>query len=523
MHTSAHSGTTTAAAKSNTIMIVASVFAVFVVVFICVSICVAVCCYKMCQTHKHGRSHSPPLSLRNDTKGCRTEKMVDNGSYVPLSVAKMNDTLRKFRQVDSQIPKDNVHYIRQIGQGNFGVVFMGRMCHSTSSDSDEETIVAVKTLKDECQEALDDFAREARIMMQLDHPNIIKMYGVSTDSNPYYLIFEYMDLGDLSKYLREHASSRQRRLMDPSGYRRSRTESMLSDDPPSLSHLQLTDMCKQIAAGMEYLAANNHVHRDLACRNCLVKSCAKTDETYSGVIVKIGDFGMSHGLYQKNYYRVEGQAVLPIRWMSPEAVIFGKFSTAGDVWSFGVTMWEIFSFAMQPYFGLSNEEVTKHIRKGKHLEIPNYCPNKIYEIMKMCWAMEPDSRPSFLELQGYINQVRLSLSSDSSSGGEGHDHGQHSPPSAIQGIQEEEEEEEDNVFEDTPPEDVLHMMEMGHATPPPVGGGVGGYRLNGERFEYQPPQQQQHLMPRLHLIGNDDTTPSSSSDYSNCSATESHA
>ena len=387
---------------------------------------------------------------------------------------------------------------------------MGKMYRSTSSESDEGTIVAVKMLKDECQEALDDFAREARIMMQLDHPNIITMYGVTTDSSPYYLIFEYMDLGDLSKYLREHASSRQRRLMDPSGCRRSRTESTLSDDPPSLSPHQLADMCKQIAAGMEYLAAGNHVHRDLACRNCLVKSCTKADETSSGVIVKIGDFGMSHGLYQKNYYRVEGQAILPIRWMSPEAVIFGKFSTAGDVWSFGVTMWEIFSFAMQPYFGLSNEEVTKHIRMGRYLEKPIDCPDKIYTIMEMCWVLEPDGRPSFEELQNHINEIRNSLSSESSSN-EGNGH--HSPPTSIHDIQEE---EEDNVFEDTPPEDTLHMMEMGHP-PPSI---VGGYRLNGDRFEYQSPQ---HLPPRLCLVGDDGDTHSSSSDSSNGSATESHA
>jgi serine/threonine protein kinase len=461
--------------------------------------------------------------------------MIDNGSYVPLSVAKMNDTLRKFRQVDSQIPRSDIRYIRQIGQGNFGVVFLGMMHRRTSSDSIEETSVAVKTLKDECQEALDDFAREARIMMQLEHPNIIKMYGVSTDNSPYYLIFEYMDLGDLSKYLREHAGSRQRRLMDPSGYRRSRTESTLSDDPPSLSHCQLVDMCKQIAAGMEYLSANNHVHRDLACRNCLVKSCAKADETCSGVIVKIGDFGMSHGLYQKNYYRVEGQAVLPIRWMSPEAVIFGKFSTAGDVWSFGVTMWEIFSFAMQPYFGLSNEEVTKHIRRGQHLEQPNYCPDKIYGTMKMCWELEPDSRPSFFELQNHINEIHVSLSSESSSESSGgDDHAHHSPPSArIDGILEEEEEYEgeDNVFEESPPEeDAMRRIEMGlaHVTPPPphyaVGGGGSGVecRLAGDPFEYRCGQQQQPQQHHL-VLDRDDTTTSSSSDSGNGSATESHA
>ena len=448
-HTFTHTGMETQTAApaevDHVLMAIIPVFSTLTVVLVCVVVCVCCCCYHKLKKVTHRRSRSPPLSLGRDLKG---RSMVQNDMYVPMSTTKMDNTLRKFKQVDNQIRKSDVRYIRQIGQGNFGIVFMGRVCGDNIPD--EETIVAVKTLKDECQEALDDFAREARIMMQLKHPNIIKMYGVSTDSTPYYLIFEYMDLGDLSKYLREHASSRQRRLMDPTAFRRSRTESTLSDDPPSLSHHQLADMCKQIAAGMEYLAARFHVHRDLACRNCLVKSCAKSDETVSGVIVKIGDFGMSHGLYQKNYYRVEGQAVLPIRWMAPEAVIFGKFSTAGDVWSFGVVMWEIFSFAMQPYFGLSNEEVTKHIRMGKHLEKPVDCPDVMYAIMKRCWELEPDDRPLFSSLQAQINEARISLSSQSS--GEGHTL---TSPSSIL----EEEEEEDNVFEDTPPSRV-RALEM---------------------------------------------------------------
>ena len=369
--------------------------------------------YSVCKHIQKGRCYTPPPTLSNIHKIPSDMQMIDNGTYVPLP-ERYVDTIIKFRQLDHQLSKSSVRYIRQIGQGNFGVVFMGRMSNLLSND-EEETVVAVKTLKDECQETLEDFAREARIMLQLEHPNIIKLYGVCADTAPYYLVFEYMDLGDLSKFLRNHASSRQRRLMDPSACRRSRTESTLSDEPPSLSLDQLSDICKQVASGMAYLAERSHVHRDLACRNCLVKSCSKLDETISGVIVKIGDFGMSHDLYQRNYYRVQGQAVLPVRWMSPEAVIYGKFSTAGDVWSFGILMWEVFSFAMQPYFGFSNEEVTKFIRDRRHLERPVNCPEVIYAIMLKCWSSEPDERPNFTTLQDMINEYRFSVSSESSS------------------------------------------------------------------------------------------------------------
>ena len=357
-----------------------------------------------------------PLSLQHTKKYPSDMKMIENDNYVPLPPnTKLAATIKKFQELDRQMKKANIRYIREIGRGNFGVVFQGKA--SELQEEGEETIVAVKTLKDDCQEALEDFAREAKIMLQFDHPNIVKLYGVCTDDMPYYLVFEYMDQGDLAKFLRKNASSEQRRLMSTSSRHRSRTDSTLSDDPASFSTEQLTDMCKQIAKGMQYLAEKDHVHRDLACRNCLVKSCFESGVTDSGYIIKIGDFGMSHDLYQRNYYRVQGQAVLPVRWMSPEAIIYGKFSTAGDVWSFGVVMWEIFSFAMQPYYGISNEEVTKFIRTGIHLEKPFDCPTSTYEIMKQCWSAEPFERPKFGDLYTMLELVeqRMSTSSEDSS------------------------------------------------------------------------------------------------------------
>ena len=295
---------------------------------------------------------------------------------------------------DSRIPENfcmletkQIKYISQLGQGNFGIVFKGRAFNITSDQ--EEMDVAVKTLKEETSsEIIQDFIDEAKLLFTFDHPNILTIYGVCMTEMPYQMVFEYMDEGDLTQFLRMRASSTQRRLLNAFNYR-SRTESSFSNDPPSLSKTQLLHICNQIASGMKYLSEKNHIHRDLACRNCLVRS---------DLTVKIGDFGMSRNLYSKDYYRINGHAVLPVRWMSPESLIYGKFSIEGDVWSFGIVMWEVFSFALQPYYGISNEEVTEAIRHGKMLHRPDDCPTEVYKIMKECWNMDPMERPTFEEL-----------------------------------------------------------------------------------------------------------------------------
>ena len=357
-----------------------------------------------CRMRRHNDDISPLTKLQNR----REWDYVRNDKYV-----KVDSVPPRIREAVKNFPKYQkslIKYIRQLGQGNFGVVFHARA--KTSPEDEKEIEVAVKTLKDEgWGEGLDDFVREAKLMFAFDHPNIVKILGVCIEEVPFYLIFEYMDKGDLAHFLRASASSLQRRMIHPiDGRLRSRTESTLSDEPPSLTVVQLTDICKQVAGGMEYLAGENYVHSDLACRNCLAKSC-NWEQTDSGLIVKIGDFGMSQNLYSSDYYRVRGQAVLPVRWMSPEAVVYGKFSTDSDVWSFGVVMWEVFSFAMQPYYGTSNDEVTQRIRRHNILEKPPQCPSRLYEVMKSCWMVDPKLRPNFGELFKCLANIRLSSSS----------------------------------------------------------------------------------------------------------------
>jgi receptor tyrosine kinase-like orphan receptor 1 len=110
---------------------------------------------------------------------------------------------------------------------------------------------------------------------------------------------------------------------------------------------------------MEFLSGHHYVHRDLAARNCLVGE---------NLTVKISDFGLSRDIYAVDYYRVQSKSLLPVRWMPPESILYGKFTSESDVWSFGVVLWEIYSFGLQPYYGYSNQEVIEMVRCDKVLE-----------------------------------------------------------------------------------------------------------------------------------------------------------
>uniref|UniRef100_A0A672JNG9 Tyrosine-protein kinase n=1 Tax=Salarias fasciatus TaxID=181472 RepID=A0A672JNG9_SALFA len=238
---------------------------------------------------------------------------------------------------------------QELGSGQFGLVLEGTW---------RERKVAVKMMREECMSE-DDFKEEAKVMMRLSHCKLVQLYGVCTQRSPLCLVFEFMDNGCLTDYLRA---------------RRGR----LSPD-------QLLRMCLDVSEGMMYLESSNFIHRDLAARNCLV---SKNNE------VKVSDFGMTRFVFDDQYTSSQCSK-FPVKWSAPEVIRYSKFSSKSDVWSFGVLMWEVYTEGRQPYEHQSNSEVVESLNKGLRLQKPRLAPRSMHILMEWCWKEKPDDRPSF--------------------------------------------------------------------------------------------------------------------------------
>uniref|UniRef100_A0A2M4A502 Tyrosine-protein kinase receptor n=1 Tax=Anopheles triannulatus TaxID=58253 RepID=A0A2M4A502_9DIPT len=255
-----------------------------------------------------------------------------------------------------------------LGSGAFGEVYEGIV---KGVDGEAETLVAIKTLKKGAKEhEKQELLQEAQLMSNFKHKHITRLVGVCLEADTLLIIMELMQGGDLLSYLR-----------------RSRP---LPGQAARLTMLDLISMCQDVASGCRYLEEMHFVHRDLACRNCLVSSTDPRDR-----VVKIGDFGLARDIYKNDYYRKEGEGLLPVRWMSPESLVDGVFTSQSDIWAFGVLLWEIMTLGEQPYQAKNNVEVLNHVREGGHLDRPKVCPNEMFELMKYCWSFSPDERPTF--------------------------------------------------------------------------------------------------------------------------------
>ncbi|XP_053133978.1 insulin receptor-related protein isoform X2 [Hemicordylus capensis] len=276
-----------------------------------------------------------------------------------------------------EVPREKITVLRELGQGSFGMVYEG--IAKDIEQEGEETKVALKTVNElaTTREQI-EFLNEASVMKAFRCHHVVRLLGVVSQGQPALVIMELMTRGDLKSYLRSL---------------RPEAENNPGLPPPSLK--AMIQMAGEIADGMAYLNAKKFVHRDLAARNCMVS------EDFT---VKIGDFGMTRDIYETDYYRKGGKGLLPVRWMSPEALKDGIFNTHSDIWSFGVVLWEVATLAEQPYQGMSNEQVLHFVMDNGLLEKPENCPEKLHELMTGCWQQNPRLRPSFTQILESIKE-----------------------------------------------------------------------------------------------------------------------
>ncbi|XP_072316171.1 epithelial discoidin domain-containing receptor 1 isoform X3 [Eucyclogobius newberryi] len=313
-----------------------------------------------------------------------------------------------------ELPRHCLVFKEKLGEGQFGEVHLCEIENPQDLPILEfpfnvrkgrPLLVAVKILRpDASKNARNDFLKEVKILSRLKDPNIIRLLGVCVSSDPLCMVTEYMESGDLNQYLS------QRVLLDKSGP---------SHNSPTISYPALIAMASQIASGMKFLASLNFVHRDLATRNCLVGGDRGEDGADCGGErqIKIADFGMSRNLYAGDYYRIQGRAVLPIRWMAWECILMGKFTTASDVWAFGVTLWEMLSVCQeQPYSNLTDEQVIDNAGEffrdqGRqvYLTRPAVCPQGLYELMLSCWNRDCKLRPSFIDIHSFLTEDAMNM------------------------------------------------------------------------------------------------------------------
>lgn len=323
--------------------------------------------YNVAATHDHAVGVGP-IDLN---------KLPSNAAYHETK-ALLNPRLEKL-----EYPRNNIIYIKDLGQGAFGRVFQAKAPGLVSEE--EFSLVAVKMLKEDASQDMQvDFEREACLLAEYDHPNIVKLLGVCALGRPMCLLFEFMARGDLNDFLRKCSPYMAHNRPDPL-----RLE---------LTHPDLLNVAQQVAAGMVYLSERKFVHRDLATRNCLIDD---------QMVVKIADFGLSHKIYLQDYYKGDENDAIPIRWMPLESILYNKYTIESDVWAFGVCLWEIFAFALQPYFGMTHEEVVKYVKEGNMLNCPENTPLVVYNLMRKCWNAKPSDRPSFSAIYHAIQQIRF--------------------------------------------------------------------------------------------------------------------
>ncbi|XP_014102161.2 focal adhesion kinase 1 isoform X2 [Bactrocera oleae] len=279
-----------------------------------------------------------------------------------------------------ELERSQINLNEKIGVGQFGDVHIGTYFPKAKKNTKSNALntmemkssviqVAVKTCKaSDDPQKMEQFLEEAYIMQKFDHPHIIRLIGICSES-PIWIVMELARHGELRAYLKANSKK--------------------------LKRGTLLLYCYQLSTALSYLESKKFVHRDIAARNVLVSS---------PTCIKLADFGLSRWVSDQSYYH-SSMCILPIKWMAPESINFRRFTNASDVWMFGVCAWEILMLGVKPFQGIKNSDVITKLENGERLPLPKDCPPRLYSLMSQCWAHEPSKRPTFQRIKETLYEI----------------------------------------------------------------------------------------------------------------------
>uniref|UniRef100_A0A4W3I801 Tyrosine-protein kinase RYK n=1 Tax=Callorhinchus milii TaxID=7868 RepID=A0A4W3I801_CALMI len=287
----------------------------------------------------------------------------------------------KGRVKDIAISRERVTLKDVLQEGTFGRIFHGVLVDE--KDSSKEKYVFAKTVKDHASEVqVTMMLTESCKLRGLHHRNLLPISHVCIeDGEKPMVLLPYMNWGNLKLFLR------QCKLAE-------------ANNPQAISQQDLVHMAIQIACGMSYLARREVIHKDLAARNCVIDD---------GLQVKITDNALSRDLFPMDYHCLGDNENRPVRWMALESLVNNEFSSASDVWAFGVTLWELMTLGQTPYVDIDPFEMAAYLKDGYRIAQPINCPDELFAVMACCWALDREERPKFQQLVQCLTEFHAAL------------------------------------------------------------------------------------------------------------------
>ncbi|ELT98025.1 hypothetical protein CAPTEDRAFT_224958 [Capitella teleta] len=267
---------------------------------------------------------------------------------------------------DIQVDRSKLTLNEVLIEGTFGRMYHGLM------HIEDDVPVVVKTVTDAArpdQSAV--ILRDGCLLKGLIHPNVHGIMAVClpTEKSSPVLVYPHASESNLKKFLQR---------------------CKLSEMHQPLNTQQIVFMAIQVTRGVQFLHRKRIVHKDIAARNCVV------DHQFN---VKVTDTALARDFFPNDYHCLGDNENRPIKWLALESLMERRFTPASDVWSFGVLIWELLTLALQPYADVDPFEMAGYLKEGFRIAQPLNCPDEIFAVMACCWALNPDERPKFAQLQ----------------------------------------------------------------------------------------------------------------------------